>query len=59
MHFHTFCKYCGKILHLSDEKEKEEMLKKWIEETGFKIIPQTFEISGICSECAEDIEKGR
>ncbi len=58
MHFHTFCKYCGKILHLNNETEKEEMVKKWIEETGFKIIPQTFEISGICSECAEDIEKG-
>lgn len=56
MHFHTFCKYCGKVLHLGDEKEKEEIVKKWIEETGFKIMPQTFEISGICSDCAADIE---
>lgn len=56
MHFHTFCKYCGKILHLENEKEKEEIIKQWVSETGFDLLPQTFEISGICSECAKERE---
>lgn len=57
MHFHTFCKYCGKIIHLNCEKEKEAIVREWIKSTGFRLLPQTFEISGICGDCAKMIEE--
>jgi|GEM_PF-957754 len=59
VHFHAFCRYCGKIINLGGEKEKEATIKEWIKPTGFQLLPQTFEISGICGDCAKMLEECR
>lgn len=58
MHFHVYCRFCGKTIHLPEEKEKEERVRSWVEETPFDLVPQTFEIAGICHECKSCIETG-
>ena len=53
MHFHVFCRSCGKIVHLSDEDKKMSDVGKWAGDEGFDLLPQTFELAGICRECRE------
>ncbi len=53
MHFHLYCRSCGKVIHLSGESAKTETVRKWAKEAGYEILPQTFEIAGICQECLE------
>lgn len=51
MHVHLYCRLCGKTLHLPDEEEKEALVRSWMEGSGFVLLPQTFEIAGVCAEC--------
>lgn len=51
MHFHLYCRSCGKVVHLTGEDKKMGTVRKWAQEAGFDILPQTFEIAGICPEC--------
>ncbi len=53
MHFHVLCRSCGKMVHLEDEAAKQEIVTAWIGEAGFRIVPQTFQLYGICQECRE------
>lgn len=50
-HHHLICNSCSEAVELS-----EETLEKWIEkierETGFTHISHTFELSGLCQQCA-------
>jgi Fur family ferric uptake transcriptional regulator len=58
MHFHVYCRFCGNTIHLPDEKQKEDTVRQWVGETPFDLVPQTFEIAGICHECKVCIETG-
>ncbi len=51
MHVHLYCRFCGKTVHLPDEAEKEALVRSWMEGSGFVLLPQTFEIAGVCAEC--------
>lgn len=51
MHFHLYCRFCGKTVHLDDEEEKESLIRAWMGKSGFLLLPQTFEIAGICPDC--------
>lgn len=51
MHFHVYCRICGKVIHMEDETGKEAMVRKWVEEEAFHFLPQTLEIAAICDEC--------
>lgn len=53
MHFHVFCRSCGKLVHLDDENRKMAVVKEWAEREGFELLPQTFEMAVICAECRE------
>lgn len=53
MHFHVFCRSCGKTVHLSDEESKMSDVRKWAGSVGFELLPQTFEMAGLCRECRE------
>lgn len=54
MHFHVFCRSCGKTVHLPDEESKMADVMKWAGAEGFELLPQTFEMAGICRECREE-----
>lgn len=56
MHFHIFCRSCGKMEHLADEAVKQEVVAGWVKEVGYEMLPQTFQVYGLCSECRD---KGR
>ncbi|MBO8153879.1 Fur family transcriptional regulator [Thermovirga sp.] len=51
MHFHFYCKSCGKVVHLPDEKDKTNTVNSWAQKEGFRLLPQTFELAGICPDC--------
>jgi Fur family ferric uptake transcriptional regulator len=53
MHFHILCRSCGRMGHLPDEAAKQEIVKSWIREAGFEMVPQTFQVYGLCSECRD------
>jgi Fur family ferric uptake transcriptional regulator len=53
MHFHIFCRSCGRTVHLSDEDGKMEEVLRWAKEEGFDLLPQTFEMAGLCMDCRE------
>jgi len=53
LHFHVLCRFCGKMVHLKDEAAKQETVTAWIREAGFRIVPQTFQLYGICPECSQ------
>ena len=54
MHFHVFCRSCGKTVHLDDEDKKMAEVKEWAKSEGFDLLPQTFEMAGICDACREE-----
>jgi Fur family ferric uptake transcriptional regulator len=54
MHFHVFCRSCGKTVHLDDEDKKMAEVKEWAKSEGFELLPQTFEMAGICDKCREE-----
>ncbi|MDN5318191.1 MAG: Fur family transcriptional regulator, ferric uptake regulator [Thermovirga sp.] len=54
MHFHFYCKSCGKVVHLPDEEDKTKTVMQWAQKEGFKLLPQTFELAGICPECINE-----
>jgi Fur family ferric uptake transcriptional regulator len=54
MHFHVFCRSCGKTVHLADEESKMAEVKGWAQSEGFDLLPQTFEMAGLCRECREE-----
>lgn len=54
MHFHVFCRSCGKTVHLSEEETKMAEVTRWAGSEGFELLPQTFEMAGICRECREE-----
>lgn len=58
MHFHVYCRFCGQTIHLPEEKQKEDLIRQWVEDTPFDLVPQTFEIAGLCDECKRCIETG-
>lgn len=53
MHFHVFCRSCGKTVHLPDEEKKMEDVRNWAAAENFELLPQTFEMAGLCRECRE------
>jgi Fur family ferric uptake transcriptional regulator len=53
MHFHVFCRSCGKMVHLDDEDKKMAVVKEWAESEGFELLPQTFEMAVICEVCRD------
>ena len=57
IHFHLYCRCCGKVLHLKEEEEKEKIIREWLEEAGFEPIPQSLEMAGICSDCATKVKE--
>ncbi len=59
MHFHVYCRFCGRTIHLPDEEGKEERVRQWVGDTPFDLVPQTFEIAGICEECRNCIDNGQ
>jgi Fur family ferric uptake transcriptional regulator len=54
MHFHVFCRSCGKTVHLSEEEIKMAEVTRWAGSEGFELLPQTFEMAGLCRECREE-----
>ncbi|ADE56169.1 MULTISPECIES: Fur family transcriptional regulator [Aminobacterium] len=56
IHFHLYCRCCGKVLHLKHEREKEEIITEWLGEAGFQPIPQSLEFAGMCSDCASKVK---
>jgi Fur family ferric uptake transcriptional regulator len=58
MHFHIYCRVCGKVLHMKDEKAKEAEIRRWIEEEGFHFLPQTLELAALCDECRKRVSEG-
>jgi Fur family ferric uptake transcriptional regulator len=59
MHFHIFCKVCGKLIQMKDEAGKEQELHHWIEEEGFHFIPQTLKLPALCDECYKRLSEGK
>ena len=53
MHFHIICRSCGKMEHLADEAAKQEIVEQWVKEAGYEMVPQTFQVLGLCPECRE------
>lgn len=53
MHFHIFCRSCGKMEHLADEAVKQEIVEGWVKEAGFEMVPQAFQVFGLCPECRD------
>ncbi|MDT8284589.1 MAG: Fur family transcriptional regulator [Thermovirgaceae bacterium] len=53
MHFHVFCRSCGKTVHLPDEESRMSDVQGWAQDMGFDLLPQTFEMAGLCKECRE------
>jgi len=53
MHFHLVCRQCGKSEHLADEAAKEKIVEGWVSSAGYEIVPQAFQLFGICHECRE------
>lgn len=58
MHFHLYCRFCGKTIHLDDEKTKEALVRSWMGDSGFVLLPQTFEVAGVCSDCRQCLADG-
>lgn len=54
MHFHVYCRMCGKVLHMKDEAGKETEIRRWVEEEGFHFLPQTLELAALCEECRRE-----
>ena len=50
-HLHVYCRICGRMIHMKDESEKENIIRRWIDEEGFHFIPQSIELPAICDEC--------
>lgn len=57
MHFHILCRSCGKMEHLADESAKEKIIEGWVKEAGYEMVPQTFQVFGLCSECRGRVER--
>ncbi|MEA3508099.1 MAG: Fur family transcriptional regulator [Synergistota bacterium] len=53
MHFHIYCRSCGKVVHLGNEEEKAAIVQQWFREMAFEMLPQTFEMAGICRDCQQ------
>lgn len=51
IHFHIVCRSCGQMQHLPDEAEKERILENWVKNAGYEMVPQTFQVYGLCPEC--------
>lgn len=58
MHFHVYCRVCGKVIHLDDESGKENIVRQWVEKQGFHFLPQTLEMAAICDECLKNFPEG-
>lgn len=56
MHFHILCRSCGKMEHLADETAKEKIIEGWVKEAGYEMVPQTFQVFGLCSDCRDKVE---
>lgn len=57
IHLHFYCRCCGKVIHTRVSDDKKKILGEWAQEENFTILPQTFEICGICEDCQKDISK--
>ncbi len=53
-HLHFICIKCNKVKEAIDEK-LAELINKYGEELGFKLLTYHLEIFGICPECKEEL----
>ena len=53
IHVAAYCRHCGELFPLGRDEEKQCVLEKWLEETGLELLPQSFSIAGLCSDCRE------
>ena len=54
-HVHFFCKHCGKVIDLMDEKAPQMKRNKVVD--GNIVEEQQLYYKGICAECAKTIEE--
>ncbi len=53
-HLHFICIKCNKVKEAGDE-ELAELIKKYGEDLGYKLLTYHLEIFGICPDCKEEI----
>jgi len=53
-HLYVLCSRCGRIQHLDDQEAKVEALRDWAGKVGYRLMPQTIQILGICPQCGDD-----
>ncbi|MDD4836987.1 MAG: transcriptional repressor [Synergistales bacterium] len=50
---HAFCRCCGKSVPVPEEEKLIEVISSLVKGDKFTLLPQTFRICGLCSDCRD------